>query len=934
MSLKHALLLTLLLTAPLPASAGSLYPMECGDLRREAHSLSPSPLHNPLQVQWMMPSSMNIGDPCNNPTILSDRVIQSYSGGLRCYDRATGKILWTWVCNPATSLWNGPCYDADRNLLYQGCTNGDTLALDPQTGNVTWTYNHQPNGYPMQYSEPLYVNGKLYVGNGGLGFLCLDPDTRNTLWHLDFGTYFGAPFQDGIATPAYDNGSIYLSTSSGHLFSINAASGLVQWHVNQHMIHQTCPLLSDEYVYTLSYYSQVECRSRVDGSLVWDADTHSVFGNTNGNMALCGDILIVPGDSWRVWGLNRFTGAKIWCTLLTGNFALNSAYVACGKVYISACHGDYYSLDGQTGQIEWRLHHGVELTFVGWAEADGQLFVSNRSGVMLCFTSVTPGNPANCVCNLNATPAANYTPSPTPTAIQFVLANCVNPPAWTLTPTVTSTPTLTFTPTASGTPTQTPTPTSTPTSVWTPTVSSTPTVTSTASITDTPTPTATMSYANPDTAVAAALGVPVSIVDEARALGLDPTTTYVIILLTKHCGCHPHDLFVLHTTITWIDICIQYGTTWDILVSEEQALTAGLLPEYTPTFTSTLSSTLTATSTATLTNTFTATATATTSYANADTSVAAALGVPVSIVDEARALGLDPTTTYVIILLTKLCGCQPHDLYQLHLTMTWTDVCVQYGTTWEILVTEEQALTTGLIAENTPTFTTTPSSTPTVSSTPTATWTVTLTRTATLTSTATLSPTPTVTPTPSLTITWTPTFTVTSTMTPTASFTVSSTPTWTSTTTRTFTFTPTWTFTSTPSPTPTWTPTFTVTGTFTATPSPTSTAIPWTPTTTATVTPDTVCHPVAYPNPSNGCPVHFHCGGGPFNRITLKVYTTSLREICKRPQECHGTEAEDLDWDLKGDAGGMVSNGLYYVVLETQAGGLVEHHICKVLVLR
>ncbi len=546
MSLKHSMILLMLLSVPIPATAGNLYPMECGDLRREGHSLNPSPLQNPVTVQWMMPSSMNIGDPVSNPVILADRVVQAYSNGIRCYDRSTGKILWTWVCNNQTSIWNAPTLDGDRNLLYVGCYNGDTLALDIQTGNVIWTYNHQSADYLEQYSCPLYANGKLFVGNGGFGFLCLDPDTRNVIWHLDFSTYFGQPFQDATCTPAYDNGFIYLGTMNGDLFCLNAVNGTVQWHVKQNLIRHNSLLLSDEYIYSLGVLSQVECRSRTDGTLVWTADTHTIIGNTSGNMALCGDILIVPGDSWRVWGLNRFTGAKIWCTLLTGNFALNSAFVACGKVYISACHGDYYSLDGQTGQIEWRLHHGVDVTFVGWAEADGQLFVGNRSGVMLCFKSITPGNPSNCVCNLNATPVANYTPSPTPTMINYILTNCINPPTWTSTPTITPTITSTLSPTSTSTPTNTFSPTLTPTPIdtFTPTPTPSPFI-------PTPTCTPAMTYANTDLQVATALGCSVGIVDEARQLNLSPEITYIIIYLTTKCGCHPSDIINLRITLGW-----------------------------------------------------------------------------------------------------------------------------------------------------------------------------------------------------------------------------------------------------------------------------------------------------------------------------------------------------------------------------------------------
>lgn len=109
------------------------------------------------------------------------------------------------------------------------------------------------------------------------------------------------------------------------------------------------------------------------------------------------------------------------------------------KVYISACHGDFICLDGQIGRIEWDYYHGVELTFVEWAEADGNLFVCDREQRMFCWEPQVPGDPADCVCNLDPDRPVPPTPTRTPTS----------------TVTKTSTPTVTATPTASATPTPT-----------------------------------------------------------------------------------------------------------------------------------------------------------------------------------------------------------------------------------------------------------------------------------------------------------------------------------------------------------------------------------------------------------------------------------------------------------------------------------------------
>ena len=408
--MKKLLLLALLGACAAPGWAG-IYPMEAGSLRRENHSLNASTFSNPVSVKWAKPSCQDIGWPVGGPVLLEDRVIQAYSYGIRCRLRADGSEAWTWNGTGLFEFYNTPTYDPDRNLVYVGATSGDLLALDPATGTVQWRYiPGPPSAYPFQISAPLYAEGKLFVGTGGWGFRCINPDTRDTIWNLDFPP--GLPnsnwYHIGTCTPAYDAGRIYLPTSDGWLYCLDSTTGAVVWKISGGTPRYSTVVVDNNCVYNNHISGSVECRRKSDGGLVWVSDQ---LGESNGDMALCGGILVVPGDSWRVRGLDIHTGRIVWNTLTTGNFARSSPYVVCGHVFISACHGDFYGMNGQTGKIEWRFHHGAELSYVDWAEDNGDLFTSNSAGMMYCFTTVTPGDPAQCVCNLDP----NWTPSPSPT---------------------------------------------------------------------------------------------------------------------------------------------------------------------------------------------------------------------------------------------------------------------------------------------------------------------------------------------------------------------------------------------------------------------------------------------------------------------------------------------------------------------------------------
>lgn len=74
--------------------------------------------------------------------------------------------------------------------------------------------------------------------------------------------------------------------------------------------------------------------------------------------------------------------------------------------------------------------------------------------------------------------------------------------------------------------------------------------------------------------VATALSMPVSDVNEAYSYEMDEQLTWIIILLARHCGCHPHDIITMRETMSWGQIAVNVGTTWATVIAEAQG--AGL----------------------------------------------------------------------------------------------------------------------------------------------------------------------------------------------------------------------------------------------------------------------------------------------------------------------------------------------------------------------
>jgi hypothetical protein len=198
--------------------------------------------------------------------------------------------------------------------------------------------------------------------------------------------------------------------------------------------------------------------------------------------------------------------------------------------------------------------------------------------------------------------------------------------------------------------------------------------------------------------------------------------------------------------------------------------------------------------------------------------------------------------------------------------------------------------------------------------------------------------------TPMVSATFTPSGTNTSTVTPTMTMPVSLmvSATFTPSGTNTSTVTPAMTMpvslmvTATYTPTSTWTATvsviFSPTVTFTTTP---TYSTVWSQTPTPVFPGKGVAHhPQPYPNPSHGGHVYFKLDGGPYDQVTILIFTTSGRQVYRKIQLGKGEEEMILAWDSVDNHRGAVADGLYNVFLETHYKNEVRTYKEKVVVLK
>jgi PQQ-like domain len=114
-----------------------------------------------------------------NPLVAGDKVFVSiFSPGLVCgLARSSGKILWR---TPLDSFGSSAVVLADNSLFAQSCRT--LYALSPQTGEVRWEFTpHQEPGEWI-YSQPAVSEGRIFIGDRGGDFYCLDAISGQPIW--------------------------------------------------------------------------------------------------------------------------------------------------------------------------------------------------------------------------------------------------------------------------------------------------------------------------------------------------------------------------------------------------------------------------------------------------------------------------------------------------------------------------------------------------------------------------------------------------------------------------------------------------------------------------------------------------------------------------------------------------------------------------------
>ena len=286
------------------------------------------------------------------------------------YDAATGAVRWN-ACrdpgpaysSPALSLNGGRLYVASYGNASLSAGNASLSALNSTDGAVLWV--HPLGGHATGSPSVSYAgDGSVYVGSYG-GVLYSFRPSGLLNWRFDAG---GAAI---LSTPALairsaqgstPTGAVYLASTSGSLFALDAATGAQLWRTSAWgaggptaLAVQSSPTLSDDAsrIFIGTWDGALLCFAAESGAVLWRFNAAAEL------RVPTPAIVATPALSPPGWG-----GASL--------VYVGTAY---SDAVTSAAHGTLFAVYTSNGSLAWATPVGCDVITAPVVGASGVLFI-------------------------------------------------------------------------------------------------------------------------------------------------------------------------------------------------------------------------------------------------------------------------------------------------------------------------------------------------------------------------------------------------------------------------------------------------------------------------------------------------------------------------------------------------------------------------------
>ncbi len=358
----------------------------------------------PLRQKW----SINFGDYISYPIIADGRVFVTvkhsgplYDSQVYAINAANGAILWSYNLT-GESLWSALTYENGR--LFASTHEGGLRCFDAATGTVLWTISV---GGPYM-APPTAFQGVVYLSGRGYVW-AFSQATGNFLWRTP-------AYNSDTSSPVVTDEAIYVSYSCPDVYKLNRTTGAEIWSY-----HGGCSSAGGKTA--VLHNGRLYVRDGII-DYIFDSQTGSILDTVSSPLwenlpAFSGNMGFFLHGAPRFAQLATLEGrdlsnnnALVWS--FTGDGYLQSGLLVVNNiVYVGSDRGKLYGLDAATGQVVWSTTAGASIPYIdehnggrptaGLAAGEGLLVIPTSTTLIAYEADNSPLG-----VNWNATvPAAN-----------------------------------------------------------------------------------------------------------------------------------------------------------------------------------------------------------------------------------------------------------------------------------------------------------------------------------------------------------------------------------------------------------------------------------------------------------------------------------------------------------------------------------------------
>ncbi len=303
--------------------------------------------------EWQYPTDedSNLGPAYATP-LLSDGSLYvglySYErprqGKMLALDASSGQKRWEYPVEGSIGSVVGSPSVAGGTVIF-GSEDHNVYALDANNGQLKWRFS---TDHKVWAGVTLDLEGTAYIASLDHSLYALSVDDGSLRWQFTSE----API---ASAPLYANGTVYIGSGDNKLYAVDASSGTQRWVFESNSWVWGSPYLAQGTLYFGTLANEVYAVDASTGQPSW-AEPFKTAGPVSAAPTISGDVLIIPAQDGRVYGLDPSTGTQRWTYSTDPNGAIYTGAAvdaSAPTVYVVPLNQRLIALDSANGTPKW-----------------------------------------------------------------------------------------------------------------------------------------------------------------------------------------------------------------------------------------------------------------------------------------------------------------------------------------------------------------------------------------------------------------------------------------------------------------------------------------------------------------------------------------------------------------------------------------------------